>query len=57
MKLWRAVCIWISCVVMQNVYTGASTTRKYYIAAVEEEWDYAPSGYNKVKGVKLADDR
>lgn len=56
MKLWRAVCIWISCVVLQNVYTGASTTRKYYIAAVEKEWDYAPSGYNKVKGVKLAVD-
>lgn len=57
MKLWRAVCIWISCVVMQNVSTAASTIRKYYIAAVEEEWDYAPSGYNKVKGVKLAGDR
>ncbi|KAL9973398.1 hypothetical protein ACROYT_G019854 [Oculina patagonica] len=31
-------------------------TRKYYIAAVERKWDYAPSGYNKVKGVKLEDD-
>lgn len=56
MKLWRAVCIWISCVVMQNVSTGASTIRKYYIAAVEKEWNYAPSGYNKVKGVKLTGD-
>ena len=32
-------------------------TRTYYIGAVEQEWDYAPSGYNKVKGVKLEDDR
>ena len=32
-------------------------TRTYYIAAVEKEWDYAPSGYNKIKGVKLEDDR
>ena len=34
-----------------------STTRTYFIAAVERKWDYAPSGYNKVKGVKLEDDR
>jgi len=32
-------------------------TRTYFIAAVEKKWDYAPSGYNKVKGVKLEDDR
>ena len=32
-------------------------TRTYFIAAVERKWDYAPSGYNKVKGVKLEDDR
>lgn len=35
----------------------SSTTRTYFIAAVERKWDYAPSGYNKVKGVKLEDDR
>ena len=35
----------------------AAITRTYYIAAVEKEWDYAPSGYNKIKGVKLEDDR
>ncbi|KAJ7356219.1 hypothetical protein OS493_025972 [Desmophyllum pertusum] len=34
----------------------ASKTRTYYIAAVEMKWDYAPSGYNKVKGIKLKDD-
>ena len=32
-------------------------TRTYYIAAVEQDWDYAPSGLNKAKGIKLADDR
>lgn len=35
----------------------SSTTRTYFIAAVERKWDYAPSGYNKVKGLKLEDDR
>lgn len=35
----------------------AAITRTYYIAAVEKEWDYAPSGYNNIKGVKLEDDR
>ena len=35
----------------------ASKTRTYYIAAVEMKWDYAPSGYNKVKGIKLENDR
>jgi len=27
------------------------------MAAVERKWDYAPSGFNKVKGVKLENDR
>ena len=57
MKCLNAVCVLLSCVVIQTVYTSAAKTRKYYIAAVEEEWDYAQSGYNKVKGVKLEDDR
>ena len=35
----------------------SASTRTYFIAAVERKWDYAPSGYNKVKGVKLEDDR
>jgi len=33
------------------------STRTYFMAAVERKWDYAPSGYNKVKGVKLENDR
>ena len=27
--------------------------RRYYIAAIEEEWDYAPSGRNVLEGVSL----
>lgn len=37
--------------------TANSTTREYYIAAVERTWDYAPSGLNKIKGVSLDEDR
>ena len=40
--------------------TGGSLTtprkRTYYIAAVEVDWDYAPSGRNILRGVKLEDD-
>ena len=57
MKLSHAACVWFSCFVIPIVYIGASKTRTYYIAAVEKDWDYAASGYNKVKGVKLEDDR
>jgi hypothetical protein len=32
-------------------------TREYYIAAVMKDWDYAPSGMNKAKQLKLMDDR
>lgn len=44
---------------MITMYNGPveSKIRKYFIAAVERKWDYAPSGYNKVKGIKLEDDR
>lgn len=31
-------------------------TRIYYIAAVEVEWDYGPSGNNKIDGRGFADD-
>lgn len=37
--------------------SGSGKTREYYIAAVERDWDYAPSGLNKAKGLKLQDDR
>lgn len=44
-------------VLCEVVCNGAARTRTYYIAAVEREWDYAPTGYNKIKGIKLEDDR
>jgi len=34
-----------------------SMTREYYIAAVERNWNYAPSGQNKIKAVPLDQDR
>ena len=39
--------------------TGELTgkTRVFYVGAVERDWDYAPGGMNKVKGIKLAQDR
>ena len=30
--------------------------RTYYIAAIEVDWDYAPTGMNMIKGIKLEDD-
>lgn len=33
-----------------------STTRDYYIGAVEKDWDYAPAGRNNVKGIPLDND-
>lgn len=33
------------------------STREYFIAAVERNWDYAPSGQNKIKGIPLINDR
>lgn len=29
------------------------STREYFIAAVERNWDYAPSGQNMIKGIPL----
>ena len=34
-----------------------AVTREYYIAAVIKEWNYAPSGQDKIKGVPLQNDR
>ncbi|XP_077990958.1 hephaestin-like protein [Glandiceps talaboti] len=31
-------------------------TRRYFIVAIETEWDYAPSGYNLIKNVPLDSD-
>ena len=36
---------------------GCSRTRDYYIAAVEKDWNFAPTGWNNVKGVQLEHDR
>ena len=35
----------------------SAVTREYYIAAVIQEWNYAPSGQNQINGVALEDDR
>ena len=35
--------------------TPSGAIRRYYIAAVEIEWDYAPSGIDKIIGEKLAE--
>lgn len=51
------VCLAFSLIALSFPAVSFSTTRTYFIAAVERKWDYAPSGYNKVKGVKLEDDR
>ena len=48
-------CLAFSVIALSSL--AASKTRTYFIAAVERKWDYAPSGYNRVKGVKLEDDR
>ena len=54
-----AVLAWLafSLITLSSPALSFGTTRTYFIAAVERKWDYAPSGYNKVKGVKLEDDR
>ena len=33
----------------------SGAVRRYYIAAVELEWDYAPSGLDKISGKPLSD--
>ena len=35
----------------------SGAVRRYYIAAVEVEWDYAPSGIDKIKGASLSDSK
>ena len=35
--------------------TTSGKIRRYYIAAVEMEWDYAPTGMNVLAGEKLED--
>ena len=38
-------------------FGSSSKTRDYYIAAVEKDWNYAPTGLNNVKGIRLEHDR
>lgn len=50
--------VWlVFCVVSLHHNLVSSKIRRYYIAAVERKWNYAPSGYNNVKGLKLGEDR
>ncbi|KAL9973399.1 hypothetical protein ACROYT_G019855 [Oculina patagonica] len=56
MKSCVVFCSLVFFVITMFYVSVASKTRKYYITAVERKWNYAPSGYNKVKGVKLEDD-
>lgn len=35
---------------------AAAKTKTYYIAAVEEVWDYAPTGMNNLQGTELDKD-
>ena len=37
--------------------TPSGAIRRYYIAAVEIEWDYAPSGIDKIIGEKLGENK
>ena len=39
-----------------EVAIDAAKTRTYYIAAVEEVWDYGPSGMNNIQGTELDKD-
>ena len=54
---FRVRLLLVAALLLQLVLQISARTRKYYIAAVERDWDYAPSGLNKVKGIKLEDDR
>ncbi|XP_030838530.1 hephaestin-like protein [Strongylocentrotus purpuratus] len=47
----RVVCIIATLALIGCMFQGAcAVDRVYYIAAVEEEWDYAPSGMNNITG-------
>uniref|UniRef100_A0A670YAF9 ferroxidase n=1 Tax=Pseudonaja textilis TaxID=8673 RepID=A0A670YAF9_PSETE len=49
-------CILIS-IILQFLILVQAATRIYYIGAVEEYWDYAPSGKNQITGQKLTEDK
>ncbi|XP_028411443.1 hephaestin-like protein [Dendronephthya gigantea] len=38
-------------------YSESRKTRTYYISAIEEKWDYGPSGKNEIEGTDLDKDK
>ncbi|XP_039194071.1 ferroxidase HEPHL1, partial [Crotalus tigris] len=52
--MWRAAAHLPFTALLPPVQT---TTRIYYIGAVEEYWDYAPTGKNQITGQKLTEDK
>ena len=52
-----ALCLLASWSYLPRMVSSIAMTREYYIAAVERNWNYAPSGQNKIKGVPLDQDR
>lgn len=43
----------VECTLIRPV---SSATRDFYVAAVERNWNYAPSGKNKIRGIRLKND-
>ena len=54
MKLFNTAVIW--CVLTTLFSYAHCAEREYNIAAVEREWDYAPTGINELTGVSLDED-
>lgn len=46
----------VLCILLSFLGHGNCAERKYYIAAVEEKWNYAPTGTNQLTGVSLDQD-
>ncbi|EWY79732.1 hypothetical protein FOYG_17127 [Fusarium oxysporum NRRL 32931] len=50
------LCLWTLALFLLSSASGTyqnATTRTYYVAAVEEEWDYMPSGMDMMNGVPI----
>ena len=43
----------VECTLIRPV---SSANRDFYVAAVERNWNYAPSGKNKIRGIRLKND-
>ena len=54
MELSNTVVIW--CVFATFFSHTHCAVKEYNIAAVEQEWDYAPTGINELTGVSLDED-